>query len=250
MVPVPPIIDPAAWELAQRCLAENQARASRNTKRQYLLRGLIFCPCGRRWTAQYKAKVGRAYYVCPTSPAEPWQAACTTRFSIQQDPLEAAVWTQVADFFLHPDTLLAAAAQHRADQAARAERQGQRLATLERALADTDHKLGQLLTRELEGYPQAVIDREKQTLLAHRRELEAEQDRLLAAQAEQAMAASLETALWELAETVQVALPAMTFAEKRRLLELLRIRVDVLDRETVRVSGIITDAVVTLTRSR
>jgi hypothetical protein len=106
--------------------------------------------------------------------------------------------------------------------------------------------VGALLTRELDGYPQAVIDREKDSLLSRRRDLDAERSRLLTERANHEITPDLEAMLQELAATVRVALPAMTFEEKRRILELLRIRVDVIDRFQVRVSGIVTGSIVAL----
>jgi hypothetical protein len=50
----------------------------------------------------------------------------------------------------------------------------------------------------------------------------------------------------ELADVVRTAEPHMSFAERRKLLELLRVKIDVLDRSRVRVSGIISEAILTL----
>ena len=51
IVPVPVIVDPEVWELANRLLKKNQETSSRNGKNQYLLTGLIKCAkCGRSYS--------------------------------------------------------------------------------------------------------------------------------------------------------------------------------------------------------
>jgi hypothetical protein len=207
---------------------------------------MIFCPCRRRWLGRYKTSPPRAYYRCPTSAAEPWLAACPARFSIRQEVIEEAVWRQVTDYLLNPDTLFAEVARQRDEQAAEPELRARCLEAIDAAITEVDRKLGSLLTRELDGYPQAVIDREKAALLSRRRDLDTERARLLAERANHEITPDLESMLQELADTVRVALPAMTVAEKRRILELLRIRVDVIDRTHARLTGIITGLIVAL----
>jgi site-specific DNA recombinase len=49
-VNVPAIVSRETWELAQARRAYNRKIAKRKMKREYLLRGIIFCGCGRRLT--------------------------------------------------------------------------------------------------------------------------------------------------------------------------------------------------------
>jgi len=66
-LPVPALVDETTWQRAQVQLGRNKANA-RMTDREYLLRGLIFCPsCGRRWYARYKRDIDRCYYRCPSA---------------------------------------------------------------------------------------------------------------------------------------------------------------------------------------
>lgn len=48
LIDVPAIVTRESWELAQARRAYNSKIAKRRTKRDYLLRGLIYCGCGRR----------------------------------------------------------------------------------------------------------------------------------------------------------------------------------------------------------
>lgn len=240
------IVDAELWEQAQECLRINREMAARNTRRQYLLRGLVFCECGRRCVGRYKKEPNFAYYRCPVTDREYWRSDCPVRYHLRQDWLEATVWNYVLSRLQDPDLLMAEVQRQREAQREQAERRAERLRAVEAALADVDRKLGALLEQALEGFPKAVIEEKKHRLLEQRRDLEAEQQRLLLEREEHDITPSLGEGLRELAEAVRQAAPVMTFAEKRRILELLRVRVDVVDREHVRVSGIIGEQVVAL----
>ncbi len=54
----------------------------------------------------------------------------------------------------------------------------------------------------------------------------------------------METTLHALSETVETAIPMMTFEERWHLLELLRIRVEIVTKDTVRLTGVISEAIV------
>lgn len=245
-VDVPAIVDAALWEDAQRCLAENKQRAKRNARREYLLRGMIICTCGRHFIGRYKNYLGRAYYRCPSSEREHWRRACPVRFSYRQEIIERVVWTYVIDEVLHPDRLLAVAEREQREHETEVRRRAQRLRAAEAELADLDRKLGHLLAMELDGYPAAVIDAQKRELLGRRSEIVTAVEGLRAEAAEQVVTADTVALVRDLAATVAEALPHMEFGDKRRLLEILRVRVDVIDREHVRVSGLVTGAVVGL----
>lgn len=69
-VPIPSIIDQETFDAAQRKLWENSNNNRRNTKRPYLLHGLVFCAlCGRRMSInpeqKRRNKIVAAYYMCP-----------------------------------------------------------------------------------------------------------------------------------------------------------------------------------------
>ncbi|MDL1911535.1 recombinase family protein [Chloroflexi bacterium CFX6] len=62
-VNVPAIVDGETWELAQARRAYNSRIAKRKLKREYLLRGLIFCGCKRRMTGG-GSRNKNFYYYC------------------------------------------------------------------------------------------------------------------------------------------------------------------------------------------
>lgn len=248
-VPVPAIVDEATWDAAQQTLRENAALSWRRAKtREYLLSGLVFCACGYRRVAQYDRRAGCAWYRCHASvPAQTWYDRPCTLGQIAQPTLDAVVWDYIVGRLLSPEVLRVQVEHEVARVREEAEKRERRLRAVESAIAARDRKLGELLRKELDGYPAAVVEAEKRRLLAERQQLEGERDRLLAER--QASAAPVDVeALTALAETVRAALPVMTTEERRQLLRVLRVRVDVLDEQTVRVSGILGEQVLALTR--
>ncbi len=250
MVPVPVLIDPERWEQAQSQLKKNKRVSSRNTKHKYLLRSLVFCPCGRRWTGRYKNKAGIGYYRCPTIEARPWAVVCPNRYSIRQDQLESTVWQVICDFLLETGNLQEQIEQQKRDSKTEAKRKVGRLRAIERTIADTDRKLGMLLDQVLSGdFPKAIIETHKHQLVTQREELVEEQERLEAELETVTITEDQERAILAFSEQVRLALGDVSFEEKRRVLELLNIRVDVIDHQTVKISGIITDGSIVRTLS-
>jgi site-specific DNA recombinase len=245
-VDVPAIVDADTWQRAQAVLTENRTNAKRNAKREYLLRGMVFCTCGRRMGAKWRKRNGFAYYRCWSVEGEHWINPCDTRFGLRHDHLDAAVMRYVGDFLRDESRMVAYIQQQQARQREESERQEARRQSVSRSLGVIDAKLGELLNKELEGYPAAVIDQHKTQLLEQRAEHVAKLARIEHEQAAVDITDDLIQQLRELSEIVNEALPEMTPAEQRKLLEILRVRVDVIDARTVKVSGIISEGIVAL----
>jgi site-specific DNA recombinase len=248
-VDVPAIVDPETWERAQECLAENKAKSPRNTKRDYLLQGRIFCTCGRRWIGRYKNHFDRACYRCATTESEPWRTACPSRFGFRQEVIEAAVWRYVIGELLNPENLSAEIERQRAAAEGENTRQAGRLRAIDAELRDVDRKLEILVGQALEGLPQTVIDVHKRALLSQRQELESQRSRTVAEGERVGITEATVQTLYDLAAVVQEAEPHLTPEERKHMLEMLRLRVDVIDQKQVRVSGLVTGAVVDISCS-
>jgi site-specific DNA recombinase len=102
----PAIVAEETYRLAQDRLARNKELSSRNTRHDYLLRGLVICgDCGRRFQAS--PQTGR--YICAYTRrqvAEAQGVACcgnTMRPGIAE--LDDAVWKAVVDLIKRPSTL-------------------------------------------------------------------------------------------------------------------------------------------------
>jgi site-specific DNA recombinase len=247
--PVPAIVDEATWQRAQERLQENQERARRNTRRQYLLRGLLVCPppCNHRWHGRLVAAVQAVYYQCGSSGTH-LHDRCPNRFTLRADVVEPAVWHYVTAELLDPDRLEAEVRRQQRAAAQEAQATAERLAATEAAIAEVDRKLSALLAKELDGYPGEVIARHRRDLLAQRQELLAERDRHAARVAAETISEDTVTTVRQLAQAVQDALPHLTFAERQQLLHVLRLRITVVGRDRVHVDGLLTPRVLDLTR--
>lgn len=98
-VAVPPIVSADVWHEAQAALARHSAHAARKTKRDYLLRGLLFCAsCGYRLSGRaiHNTDKTRRYYSCDTKREKQraHQGPCSVKY-VNADRAEAAVWSEV-----------------------------------------------------------------------------------------------------------------------------------------------------------
>lgn len=244
-VAVEPIVTADTWEQAQVRLSENKANATRNTKREYLLRGMIFCTCGRRWTGRFKTNVQRAYYRCGANEAETWRSNCDAKFSYRVEDLDNIIWQKVTEYLLKPDTMIQEIRRQREESTADAAKRERRLTVARKELASIEKKLAGLLHSEVAGgYPANVLAQTKAELMERHTNATNEVARLEQEQQTVDITPDTEAALLELSSTMRDALPAMAFAEKRKVLELLRTRIEVLDKDTVRLSGLITNGAV------
>lgn len=239
-VAVPAIIDEATWRQAQACLKRNKELSKRNTKHEYLLRSLIFCPCGRRWMGRYKKPQGLSYYRCPSNEGEHWRSSCPNRFSIRKEILEHGVWNKITELILQPGHLARAIERHRSHVQADMDRLQQRLAAIDAAIADLDRKTTILLDEILTGtFSRAVINAKKKQLDEQRHDLTAEAERIRDTMTTTSVTPDQEAALMEFVQQIGEALDDLNFERKRRVLEILRTRVDVISRTQVRLSGVL-----------
>jgi hypothetical protein len=196
--------------------------------------------CGRRWYARYKRDIDRCYYRCPSARAELWAPSdCTIRFSFEQTRLESAVLDAIRSFLLDPETRAAGVTAEQERLAAERQRLGDDLVAIDRHLAATNQRLGKLLDDMLsDGFPEALVEQRKRDLLAEREGRIAERADALARLATTDVP-DLEAAIAALAPTVERAFTAATSAELRELLEVLRVEIRPIDRDTVRLTGVI-----------
>jgi site-specific DNA recombinase len=116
--PIEALVSPALWHAAQETLTANRSIA-KNTRRRYLLRGVIHCGidglsyCG----TQGRGEVG--WYRCTGQMVErgPLPGRCWGQ-SIRTDAIEPLIWADIERWLRNPGEVLA-------DLDARAERDGQ-----------------------------------------------------------------------------------------------------------------------------
>jgi len=102
----PPIIDEETYQLAQDRLARNRELSLRNTRKDYLLRGLIVCAeCGRR----FQASTQTGCYVCVYTRRQVAEgngvARCENTMHPRIADLDDAVWREVVELIRRPSTL-------------------------------------------------------------------------------------------------------------------------------------------------
>jgi len=159
--------------------------------------------------------------------------------------LEQAVWDTVKDQLLDPDTLREEIQRQRDESAVENERKIKRLDAIQSAIAEADRKLGMLLDAYLNGgFAKTVNDQRKNELRTQRDDLEKEAQRVRDELKSAIITEDEESELLEFAEELRVRLENPTFEQKRRVLELLDLRIDVICRDKVKLSGIIGDGLI------
>ncbi|MDO8635655.1 MAG: recombinase family protein, partial [Dehalococcoidia bacterium] len=93
----PAIIDQAVFDAAQERLRLNKENAKRRGKRDYLLRGMLYCACGRRMVGASPGRIRN--YRCTGHNAFP-EPLCGRQ--INADNVENAVWSQIKAMLANP----------------------------------------------------------------------------------------------------------------------------------------------------
>jgi len=119
--PVPAIVTPETWDKAQQTLTRNFIFCKRNTREQYLLRGLIKCQlCNRNFSGSLNSGANRkreSYYRCNGKLSVNGSYAkdghrCPAK-EIRGEYLEALVWSDVEHFLRNPGDVLERLSEHR-----------------------------------------------------------------------------------------------------------------------------------------
>jgi site-specific DNA recombinase len=125
---VPAIVNEETWYQAQRTLERNAWASPRNSKRDYLLRGLIRCgTCGLSYTgASWTTKAGevKTYYTCNGraqhrgiygAQGEKCRAKAVSGW------LEAKIWEDIVTFAIDADEVIAELRQESAAEGEQAD---------------------------------------------------------------------------------------------------------------------------------
>ncbi len=97
----PALIDLQTYEAAQERMRLNIEYSKRRGKRDYLLRGLLFCECGRRMTGHSKFEV--TYYRCL---GRKWDSANHCSRTVRAETLEQGVWEKIQTCLSNPQMIL------------------------------------------------------------------------------------------------------------------------------------------------
>jgi site-specific DNA recombinase len=111
-VPIPPIISEKAWLEAQELLNDGKRASKRNSKHDFLMRGLLTCSCGASIRTVYKNPHGKEYwrYQCAKATNRYLYAnrECASAFkSYDAQMLDDKIWAWVLDIAETPQLLRA-----------------------------------------------------------------------------------------------------------------------------------------------
>jgi len=228
LVKVPSLIPLELFEAVQRKLKANAELSRRNTKKEYLLSGLVFCSqCSGRMGGH--TIHGIPYYRCyrkgnpdriPLSPeGKPQPCSCP---EIKAGAIELVVWDAICQLIRDPEFLIRELHRRDADNSETREILEQELQLCETRLKAIPEEQRRLV----EGYRKGLyadfmmredmglIQKEQSELEKRRGELERQLNRRLLTQNQEAQIRSL-------AEKISAGLDNLSFAGKQELLRLL-----------------------------
>lgn len=101
---VPAIVTEEVWNKVQKVIEDNKLEATRNSKKQYLLRGLIKCAnCGKTYIGVNYTRNNNYYYVCNGKIA--YRGECNSK-NLNGKYIENLVWQDIVNFINSPkDTI-------------------------------------------------------------------------------------------------------------------------------------------------
>lgn len=239
----PAIITPGLFEAAQRQLQVNRDKSPRNCKREYLLRGHVYCRrCGRSYCGHIKTKYvkGNYYearrYKCTGSRKIDMPIDTCSNKSWSAEKLEAMVWDKLADYLSNRDLIIAELEKQNEtiDQAGVFETE---LEQVERQLKSLEREQKELLDNALRGFPKSLIIAENKKINSKRETIKAQK-----AELEARIKASLDAAvnvpnLERFIENMQKQLPDLDYEGKRQALAMLNIKVWL--SENVEITGVL-----------
>jgi site-specific DNA recombinase len=214
------------FEAAQRRLDENLRLARRNTKREYLLSGLLKHACGSRMSG--RTHRGVIYYHCYKDQkfkapidenGEPQPCSCKW---VNGKSLEAAVWDKITDLLCHPDLLVRELEKlTQPDSATRATME-EELSYIRKCLAAFPKEERRLVEGYRKGLvPDFMMREEMERVAQERRQAEERHSELERQLVHLDKALSYQSQVQALAHRLSAGLETMSFDQRRELLRLL-----------------------------
>lgn len=231
-VQVPAIVPRDLWDAAQEKRTYNSKYAKRKMTREYLLRGLIYCGCGRAMVGG-GGDAKRYYYYCPRRNPKYGgsieKATCTEPL-VRARNVEYIAWGYILRLLTNADEFKQALIDAQAHEAEQMQPKQKELEHVIALLADTEYeaasvaetlkKVKGIIGKKLQAQADE-IDRRYQALEARKAKLEGELKSELTD-------ATIDD-LIQFREAVAVGLNSATHEERREWLEALQTRVTVSD---------------------
>ncbi|MFC1972379.1 recombinase family protein [Chloroflexota bacterium] len=239
----PPIINEDTFLRVQTRFKQNRLLSLRNTKRQYLLSGYLFCKtCGRRYGGFSREKQGKngltehRYYRCPNRGGGNLLLAKCDNSIWNADKLEALVRNEIERVLSEPELIFAEVERRKGQN--QTELFELEIMSLKDNLNKVDKDQAKLLQLAMADFPKTMVDAENKRYNQYRTEL---LQRLAEAEARVTQAQQLQITLDNVERYCRVArenLATFTYEAQRLALEALQVEIS-LDSNKVLLKGII-----------
>jgi hypothetical protein len=200
---------------------------------------MLYCACGLCCACSYRREL--MYYRCCVKEGQEWKRPCATRFHVRVDVLDALVWHAVESMLLNEENLRQGIEEQQKRTQSDMEHLYKQLEAVIAARVDTERKVGILLEQLLDGdFPKSIINERKKLLLDKLTGLEHEELKLQVELSSSTITPEKQDFLLDFAATIRRSIQDLSFEEKRNILQMLTIRVDVLSKSVVKISGLLT----------
>lgn len=243
---IPPLVSQNLWQAAQERRKLNLVAAKRNSRRQYLLRGLARCGhCGARMQGNYMVNVKRTNYVCQRRGVSYTgvEERCPQR-PVRGELLEEFVWECVTGWLRDESIFEACLREARQSALDTLVPKQKEFELVEQLIAKREQAAQQIASQlaQLEGGVVSAalrdeierIDKEHVALVERRSEL-------VAALSTSTLNEEDIQAALQFRRDIVHGLESPTFEDKRRMLEKLRVEIVVTDQSAVVSCEILSD---------
>lgn len=204
----PAIVNPATWKAAQQRLVVNTTNSRRNTQREYLVRGLIYCDCGSKMTAKTHNRK-YPYYFCYKG-CKPY---------LRADRVDEEVWGLVSSLVKDPTILkqviLSEPPEKEDDVRKEIERLDKKLGAKQRERGQILRLFRKSLIQEKDVEQQLAEIKTAEEMISRTKEIEGR--KLVSIGGERAKLQDLESAL----RSIRGDIASYTFSQRRELVRLI-----------------------------
>ena len=223
------VVEEQTWRDAQAQLRNNQVRAKRNRKREYLVANRIRCSCGGRMggTAVKPKSKEYMYYSCNRQNAYGHITDCHERL-VRADKADALVWERIRDIISDEETVRDGLREMRRLAERELEPISERLALVEVMIDKTDRKVRRLLDAFSEEDNSSISDAlqsQIRELAVFKENQKKERDALRQKVAQRGITQEFEDEVVVMVNAIRDQIRYTTFEEKRSLLDVLEVEV-------------------------
>jgi site-specific DNA recombinase len=231
-VSVPAIIAKETFEAAQERSKQNKLNSARNTKHEYLLRGLVKCGyCGYRLFGTFIGGDSYLYYSCQKHTRyNQYPGERCPQKSLRGDYLQAAVWDRLLELMNDSQRFEQALYAAQEEERSALEPKRERLEMVNKLLVRCENEAEELIsTRDTltGGLMKKVIEQKAAELENQYASLNQEREELEYALSAKSLTDEEVTAALQFREDVMTGMLNPTFEDKRFILETLRVSVAV-----------------------